>query len=244
LDLTKLIPVGTSVVLRFFKQCLVIINGRLVLLADGLKSGKEGLKMPGVKSLHQESASNSKPQYIMGHSCQAVSILVQAIGHCMAVPLGCRIHEGVVFSNRTRRTLLDKLVGLLDDLGLSLAYYLIADAYYASRKIAGPLIKKGNHLITHIRSTSVAYVPAVPSKTRGKGRPRRYGQKIRLQTLFRKAASKFLSAPSPVYGEKNVNLRYYSLDLLWRPLGELVRLVLVDHPTRGRFIRNCSGGLE
>jgi hypothetical protein len=236
LDLSKLIPLWTSVVLRFFKKCLVIINGRLVILADGLKSGKEGLKMPGVKSLHQESASNSKPQYIMGHSCQAVSILVQAIGHCMAVPLGCRIHEGVVFSNRTRRTLLDKLVGLLDDLGLSLAYYLIADAYYASRKIAGPLIKKGNHLVSRLRSNSVAYVPAVPSKTRGKGRPRRYGQKIRLQTLFRKAASKFLSAPSPVYGEKNVNLRYYSLDLLWRPLGELVRLVLVDHPTRGRFI--------
>jgi len=31
-----------------------------------------------------------------------------------ALPLVCRIHEGVVFSNRDRRTLLDKMVLLID----------------------------------------------------------------------------------------------------------------------------------
>ena len=31
-------------------------------------------------------------------------------------------------------------------------------------------------------------------------------------------------------------MRYRSLDLLWRPLGQLARFVLVDHPTRGRLI--------
>jgi phosphate starvation-inducible membrane PsiE len=43
-------------------------------------------------------------------------------------------------------------------------------------------------------------------------------------------------ALSPVYGESHVILRYYAIDLLWRPVGQLMRFVLVDHPTRGRVI--------
>ncbi len=43
-------------------------------------------------------------------------------------------------------------------------------------------------------------------------------------------------APSPVYGEKNVNIRYAVHALLWRPIGLIVRFVIVIHPTRGRSI--------
>ena len=43
----------------------------------------------------------------------------------------------------------------------------------------------------------------------------------------------FLSAPSPVYGEQNVTLRYCAIDLVWRPAGRLVRFVIVCHPHRG-----------
>ena len=68
--------------------------------------------MSAVKFLHQESQNNTKPKYIMGHSL-AISLL----GHCgagqvAAVPLISRIHEGLVYSNRDARTLLDKLVAL------------------------------------------------------------------------------------------------------------------------------------
>ena len=87
---------------------------RLVCLADGIKAPKEGKRMPAVKYLHQQSASNSKPEYIMGHSLQAISLLVHGpAGQVAAVPLTSRIHEGLVFSNRDARTLLDKLVALL-----------------------------------------------------------------------------------------------------------------------------------
>ena len=61
--------------------------------------------MRAVKLLHQESDSNTKPQYIMGHSLQAVSVLVQVAESVFAVPLATRIHEGLVQSNRDTRTL-------------------------------------------------------------------------------------------------------------------------------------------
>ena len=67
----------------------------------------------------------------MGHSCQALALLGQVGRFHHAVPLCARIHEGLVFSNRDQRTLLDKLLLLLVDLRLPEPVLLIADAYYA-----------------------------------------------------------------------------------------------------------------
>jgi hypothetical protein len=70
--------------------------------------------MPAVKKLHLQSASNSKPEYISGHSFQAISLLVQiAAGDVAAVRLVSRSQKGLVFTNRDTRTLLDKLPTLL-----------------------------------------------------------------------------------------------------------------------------------
>ena len=43
-------------------------------------------------------------------------------------------------------------------------------------------------------------------------------------------------ADSPVYGENSVILKYRVCDLLWRPVGRLVRFVVVIHPSRGRCL--------
>ena len=112
MQLDRLTALWTQAVLRLFPQPLRV-NGRCVLVGDGIKVPKCGRKMPGVKLLHQQSESNTKPEYIMGHSLQAVSLLVQAAASVFAVPLAVRIHEGVVWSNRDRRTLLDKMLALL-----------------------------------------------------------------------------------------------------------------------------------
>ncbi len=84
-----------QVVLRYFPGTLRV-GGRLVLVGDGIKIPKRGRKMPAVKLLHQESDSNTKPDFIMGHSFQAVAVLVGAAKSVFAVPLASRIHEGIV----------------------------------------------------------------------------------------------------------------------------------------------------
>ena len=229
------------------RLCLVLfrpfrVGQHLVCLADGIKAPKEGKHMPAVKLLHQQSASNTKPEYIMGHSLQAISLLVRSAGgQVAAVPLTSRIHEGLVFSNRDSKTLLDKLVALL----LSVArvwgrkVLLVADAYYASAKVIVPLLANGHHLVTRAKSNAVAYLPAPSPERRGKGRPRRYGQKVRLKELAKDHAA-FTSAPSPVYGENNVIVRYRTVDLMWRPVARIVRFVIVHHPQRGTIFLLCS----
>jgi len=236
LDVNVLTRLWVALILKLLSPSIVKINGRMVLVGDGIKVAKSGKKMPAVKRLHQESDSNTKPNFIMGHSCQAVAVLAGALSTVFAVPLAARIHEGVLFNNNDKRTLLDKMVLLINSLGITAPCYFVADAYYASRKIILPLIKLGIHLISRVRKNAVAYEqPTESDGKRRRGRPRVYGKKIKLRSMFDELGS-MQNAPSPVYGEKNVTLRFYSRDLLWRPVGILIRFVAVLHPTRGMIL--------
>ena len=241
LDLDKLTRAWCALVFRL-DPGILRVNGRTVLVGDGIKVAKAGRKMPAVKKLHQESESNNKAEYIFGHSCQAVAVLTQALSSVFALPLACRIHEGAVFSNRDQRTLLDKMILLLDSLGLQQPFYFVADAYYASGKVVRGLLAQGNHLVTRVKSNSVAFFPAAPPpphRPRHRGRPAKYGNKIEVSTLL-KQTSRLQEAPSPVYGEKGVILRFRTADLLWRPVGILVRFVVVLHPLRGAILLMCT----
>jgi len=221
------------------RLCLVrfqpyAVGSRLVCLADGIKAPKEGRKMPAVKRLHPQSSSNSKPEYIGGHSFQAISLLVKGPGGCVAAaPLVSRIQEGLVYSNRdTRALLLFSIAGIWNH-----RLMLVADAYYASGKMIAKLLSQGHHLVTRAKSNAVAYrLPSAPQRRR-RGRPRLYGEKLRLKDLAGQKDA-FLAAPSPVYGNQNVTLRYRCLDPMWRPAGRLVRFVIACHPGVARS--SCS----
>src|ERR1039457_4812441 len=160
-------------------------GGRLVLLGDGIKIPKSGRKMPAVKRLHQASEHNTKAEFIMGPSVQVVSVLVAAAGSFLAVLLSGRIHEGVKFSNRDQRTLPQKFCTLADSLGIADPFVMIADAYYACAAVANWALARGCALISRLRRNAVAFEPFPrPIGPRRRGRPRLYGRKIKLRTLF------------------------------------------------------------
>lgn len=160
-----------------------------------------------------------------------------------ALPLVTAIHEGVVFTNRDKRTLLDKIVVLFASLGILSTAYLVADRYYASAKVILALLKRGQHLVSAMRSNAVAYLPAPEPLTRRRGRPKKYGRKIALRSLFAEQHL-FASAPSPVYGERGVVILYRTTELHWRAAGRLVLFVSVrasSRPSRSAT-RPWSGG--
>jgi hypothetical protein len=228
--------------LVFQQPDILRFNGRPVLVGDGIKVAKSGKKMPGVKKLYQSSESNTKPEYIFGHSCQAVAALMKGAASIFATPLACRIHDGVVFSNRDQRTLLDKMILLVDSFGITEKFYFVADAYYASGKIVRGLLTKGNHLVTRLKSNAVAYEPVVTKNDNApkrRGRPKKYGNRIHLAALLDDKTA-FSHAKSPIYNETGVDLAYRVMDLLWRPVGILVRFVIVRHPTRGSIFLMCT----
>lgn len=239
LDLKKLTQLWVKIILNI-QPGILRVNGRMVIVGDGIKVPKSGKKMPAVKRLHQQSDSNTKPSYIMGHSCQAVAILAGTMNTTFAIPLAGRIHEGVLFNNNDKRTLLDKMILLINSLGITEPFYFLADAYYTAGKVIQGLIDKGNHLISRAKKNAVAYeqLPEVIGPRR-RGRPRKYGRKVQLRSMFREPDT-MQEAPSPVYGEKKVTIKFRCLDLIWRPVGIVVRFVAVNHPIRGMILLMCT----
>src|SRR5499427_6348176 len=207
IKLDQLTALWVQAVLRLFTNP-VRFNGRLVLVGDGVKAAKRGKKMPAVKLLHQQSNCSTKPEYIMGHSLQAVALLVNAASSVFAVPLAIQIHEGLVWSNRDQRTLLDKMLGLIQALTITDPFYFVADTYYAAGKMVKGLLKGGNHLVSRVKSNAVAWLPAEPKTgLRTRGRPKCYGKKIKLKSLAADVKSMDV-AVSPVYGERSVKIRF------------------------------------
>lgn len=209
-------------------------DGRIVLLLDGIKASKEGRLMPGVKYLHQQSESNSKPKFIMGHSFQAFGVLCQVRGYFFCVPVCARIHEGIVTSNRDRRTLIDRSNEMLASTCKGRRFILLADAYYANGKVIRSMRERSSDLVTRVRRSATGWRPAAAPREPKRGRPKKYGAPVKLHKLF--GTRGYSSMPSPVYGEGNIAIGFKTMDLLWKPAGAMVRFVLVDHPTRGRII--------
>ena len=225
LDFRVLRRLWVRAVLGFAKAILLQVNGRAVLLADGQKVPKSGKKMPAVKKLHQEPESNTKQEYIFGHSLQAVSIAVKAGEWVGAIPLGSEIHEGVVFSNRCRRTLLDRLLEMLASLEFGLPAYYVLDAYYGAEKIVLGALAQGAHIVTRMKGNVVAYLQPGDAR-QGRGRPRKYGDKIRLSSFFDKEDG-WTRAVCRLYG-KDTPVRLKALRLLWRPARRMALFVLVE----------------
>jgi hypothetical protein len=209
------------------------VNGRILLVVDGIKAPKSGRQMPAVKKLFQHSSSNTKPAYITGHSCQNIAILLGSLTGVFAVPILTRILEGLRFTPKDKKSQIAKLPDLLEDTLGRVPFYLVADAYYASGAFALSLISMSGHLITRVKGNAVAYLPFQKTGKQKRGRPKQYGKKVSLKTLS-KVSSAFVEAESPVYGERGVNILYREVVLLWKPLGKKVKFVIVKHPTRGK----------
>jgi hypothetical protein len=226
-DLGKLQILWTSVVFKCFSG-IVRINGRCVIAGDGIKIGKEGRKMPGVKWLHQSSESNSKAEHITGHSIQVVALLVQGLSTYFAVPLAGQIHEGLRLDSQDKRTLLDKLFEMVTGLRVAEAFYLVLDRYYCSGKFMKQLISKNIHIVTMMKRSAVAYLPVIKTEIKKRGRPAKYGMKIKLFSLFEKEQTWTKTTIA-----SGVVIEYCAIELFWKPVGDLVLFVLTRHPTKG-----------
>lgn len=241
LDFRKLRKLWARAVLQLASVMLWKVNGRIVLLGDGVKNPKSGRKMPGVKKLHQESESNTKPEYIFGHSLQAVSVVAKAGGCLTAIPLGAEIHEGVVFSNRCRKTLLDRMLELLASLGMDVPAYYVLDAYYGAEKMISGALSGKAHLITRMRSNAVAWLEPEEDSQPARGRKRKYGRKVKLSSVFAEDGG-WTEAECLVYGERT-KVRCKSRLMLWRQAGRKVLFVfaVLGNGKKAMFLSTDTG---
>lgn len=81
------------------------------------------------------------------------------------------------------------------------------------------------HLVTRAKSNVVAFEDP-PPKTGRRGAPRKYGDKLKLSALFTERRDQFREATVEIYNNRKTVL-LLTLDLIWKPVGEKLRFVLV-----------------
>jgi len=236
LDPGRLADLWTRVVFKIFDKACVRIDNRVIIVADGLKVPKEGRRMPGVKSLHQESSNNSKPEWIMGHMFQSIAVLVEGVGRLFAVPLSSRIHEGLKATNKDRKTLIDKLA--LETLWLPIPkpFIFVVDAYYCAGNLVRLMLDFQGHVVSVVRSNAVAFrSPSAPPAGK-RGRKPKYGDKVKLSSLY---GGQLMKATVKAYGEET-QVSYWTEDLIWKGLGQTVRYVGTVFPGGKSAILMCT----
>lgn len=223
------------------------LGDRLVLVGDHTKTPKDGRKMPAVATLHEDSETSGKPSFFRGHHWGCIGMLVQACDKFFAIPLWANIQEGLGKIADTKDAKQPKTIRIVHMAqrvarAMESPTYLVLDAYFSVGPVfqaaAGELDGSENlvHILTRAKKNVVAYLPAPPSKKRKRGRPGKYGKKLKLMELFdsKTKAYTFQTAEAAVYNRREP-VRYLVLDLLWKPTRGMLRFILVDS-SRGRMI--------
>lgn len=222
-------------------------GGRLVLVGDHTKAPKDGRKMPAVTTLHQDSETAAKPTFFRGHHWGCIGLLVQARDKFFATPLWANIQEGldgIADTDEAKHPKTVRIVHMAQQAARAMGElaYLVLDAYFAVGPVfqaaAGKRQRDGQlvHILTRAKKNVVAYLPAPAPKKRRQGRPGKYGKKLKLMKLFDSTAKaySFQTARARVY-DRQEDVRYLALNLLWKPIKGMLRFILVES-SRGRMV--------
>lgn len=236
-SLTGLLSCWGAFVLR--QQQTATVEGRAVLLGDHTMTSKDGRRMPGVVTLHQDSETQSKPTYFRGHYWGALGLLIGPFAPSFCLPLSLRLHQGFrhlrqgTSADQDPQTLATRLVQMaLDFAGeQNLPCLLVLDAFFSvapvfqlaasvwSVALKKPLVT----ILVRAKKSYVAYFPAEQPEAPGPGRPRKYGDKVKLYEVF-DHMHLFDTARCQVYGHLE-DVAYLVADLLWKPTGDFIRFV-------------------
>jgi hypothetical protein len=211
------------------------LKGQLVYVGDGVKVGKEGRRMPGVKKLHQESGDTSKPEWIRGHYFSALSQLLGSGEALFATPIILKLHDGIEgAASKEEGSLVDKMAAMCVEY-VRVGSYVILDAYYSCGNVLKPFRDKGIHLVSRVRITTVGYTEFCRNpRFKGPGRPREWGDEVKLRTLFA-PIDDFLQASVWLYGQR-VIVHYQCFQFYWDSTDELVLFVLTQLPNGKQLI--------
>ena len=225
-DLDKLNDKWIKIVLKVIP--LFTIDDEFISVADGVKAAKDGRHMPGNKKQHQESETQSKPNYFFGHHFGGVGILIGNTKKLFCLPVSLRITDGI---NPIAQWMDDKVrqkshvvqvihqayhvASIVKKKGRILLdrYFLSEPAIEAWKELGG---ENGNllHIVTKAKSNCVGFTDP-PPRTGKPGRPRKKGETIKLFELFNNKNITFHTTTLWLYGVKE-EVSYYSMDLLWK----------------------------
>ena len=229
---------------------LTVVQGRNILIGDGVKQSKEAFQMPAVKKIRQESETCSKPEYIHGHLLGGLGVLIGNARKHFCLPLKMNIQDGIkeaadwpeaegiidISSASHVVQMIENSFEISDIIGKSWLvldrYFLTVPALMRCNELNTERAKRGCphqiEIITKAKRNCKVYMRPLPTPPGKRGRKRKHGKEIKLITLFDNR-QRFQKHHVMLYG-KETEVEYYTIDLLWgQKLYQKLRFVLVEY---------------
>ena len=244
-DIEKLKNTWLRVILHNIEP--IRISERLLVLGDHIKIAKEAKYMPAVKKHHQDSENSGKAEYIFGHMFGMIGIVTKSIvNYC--IPIDIEIEEGIdeikefdgakapkkmletELNCMTRMLLMTYNVALQANENILLtldAYFSKVTVFEALEEINKKIGEKAISIVTRVRKNGVAFEKPQKPKKPKRGRPRKYGNKVKLMKLFEDKKDMFKEIELMIYGNLE-NVRYLQQKLVWKPTKTVINFVLVE----------------
>ena len=222
-----------SLAISLFDSNLLYIAGRKLFIIDATKVAKTGRKMPGVLGM-KDTVNDG---WMRGHYFESIAIVARGVMSFFPIHVATTLlcektgHDG---------NLVERCLAFIQRYPQIQGAILIGDAWYSKSKLIVQLAK--THalvMVTRLAKNVVAYdihieSPFSPLK---RGRKKKYGKKIKLIELF---SGELLRWTLQDNQGRQFEVQGWVKDLLWKPLGMMVRFIGISHPEKGLLILMCS----
>jgi hypothetical protein len=214
------------------------VNDRVVLIGDHTKQPKNSRKMPEVATQHQESETATKPGFFKGHEWGAVSMLAGNAKKFFSIPLWFDLSKSGADAETKTVEIISAALQIALCIGCKV--YLVLDAFFASCKVFNIAFNSSGLIIALVRGKKnvVAYLDPEKPLIKKRGRPKTYGRKIKVHSIFSDKRYKFAKDMANIYGVTE-EIEFLYKDLIWKPVKRKIRFILV-RCSRGEIILMSS----
>jgi len=222
---------------------LIAESQRLTLALDDTPTQRYGPHVQGAGIHHNPTPGPAGSPYVYGHVFVVLGLLIKhQAWDTIALPLLARLYvrkkdlPGIDPKHRpVFRTKLELAVELLRwastclaPLGKSL--WVVVDGAYAKAPFLKPALSLGTTVVSRLRKDAALRSVPEPRRAGRRGRPRIYGD-ARINLAKRAGQRRgWTTGVFDLYGKPTVK-RYKTFLATWRPVGGVIRVVLVKEPT-------------
>src|SRR4030042_7190308 len=225
----------TQVVFSLFNLMnkLLNISKHLVFALDDTLIPKYGKKIFG-RGCHLYHASKpNTPKYIFGHNWVVLGLLYHwdLFSKWICFPLLSRlfIPESALLdksSFKSRISMAVEMVSQVQD-HLKQSFTLVADGLYAKKDLVRCCIERQIIFISRLRNDAALYELVKPSGSKGRGRPRKYGNKIIMPKTLGASSKGFKTIQIKLYGEDH-KVTFKPVVAIWKPEGAPIKVFMVQ----------------
>jgi hypothetical protein len=239
---------------------VVNTGDRLLFAIDDTPTKRCGPHVEGAGIHHNPTPGPADQKYLYGHVWVTLSLVVRhTLWGTIGLPLLAYLYvrqanlKSIPSSSGVKfQTKLEQAAALIEWLALWLRnqgkrLWVVADGAYAKRPFLKRAMKTGATVVSRLRrDAALRSVPeAVPANRRGRGRPRKYGEK-RISLAKRAGHGRGWKWDTLTLYNKATLVCYKTFQATYQPAGGLIRVVIVredDGDWRGYFCTDANASV-